>query len=139
MEPRRRIPSNTESVSEAADKAASRMRQLHSRLSEPGDTAMFPRETPVDVKASSSKNQDEGSIEDMERELQDMFARSSSQAGVLSGIRARVVEEIAEKILAQWELHALEDEVVERLIDKVMDRLEGRNLASLPGRGIGRR
>jgi hypothetical protein len=111
VEFRKKTSSHPGSLSEAAEKAASRMRQLQTRLADPA----------AEVKRSPARSAEEETMEQMERELQEMFARGAPAGGRL---RARVIEELAERILQEWDPRGLEDGVVERIVEKVMDRLK---------------
>jgi hypothetical protein len=123
-----------ESIAEAADKAASRMRQLRSRMSDPAETTarVVPREIEPVSKAARVVRQDPETIEEMERQLQQLFEQTPGYAmsgsRLLHEIRGRVVDGVAERILAAWgaegaDAGMLEDEVVERLIVRVLERL----------------
>lgn len=119
MEPRSKRDSNREALSQATEKTASRVRELRSRLDKP-------------VEANSAE-QEEESVEEMERQLHKLFERTAGRTvattGLLKEIRERVVDGVAERILRDWEsseqdFKPLEDEVVARLIARVMDGLK---------------
>jgi len=95
------------------------VRELRSRLDKP-------------VEANSAE-QEEESVEEMERQLHKLFERTAGRTvattGLLKEIRERVVDGVAERILRDWEsseqdFKPLEDEVVARLIARVMDGLK---------------
>lgn len=89
------------------------MRQLQTRLADTTAAA--------GVKPPPARSAEEETMDQMERELQEMFARSAAPG---SGLRARVIEEVAERILREWDSRALEDSVVERIVEKVLDRFK---------------
>jgi hypothetical protein len=94
-------------LAEAAEKASLVIRGLQSRLRQ--HTLDPTEETP----------------EQLERQLQQYFARTERPPGQLGDIRSRVVEGVADRILGQWDQgSALEAEVVERLIRRVLERFE---------------
>jgi hypothetical protein len=98
-----------EPIIEAAEKATLVIRGLQSRL----------RARPADLAEESS--------DDLERQLQQYFATSlapSQRTPLLNDLRNRVIDRVADRILAHWEnSSALENEVIERLIDRVIERL----------------
>ena len=107
-------------LSEAADKTAALLQGLQSRLN---GNAVVPREeTP----------------EELDRQLQEYFVAESGKVpvagatGVLSQIHGRVIDAVADRILASWErgdrseLGALEKQVIERLAERILDRMAHR-------------
>lgn len=95
----------------AADKTRAVIEDLHSRL----------REATGDQSPAR---------DDLDHELQDYFSAEGNRSGnVLDSIREKVVEAVADRILARWESgppgqsDPVENAVVERLIARVMDRL----------------
>ncbi|HTS78148.1 MAG TPA: hypothetical protein VMG40_18185 [Bryobacteraceae bacterium] len=98
-----------EPIIEAAEKATLVIRGLQSRL----------RGQPSEPAAESS--------DDLERQLQQYFATSlapSQRAPLLNDLRNRIIDRVADRILAHWEQNnALENEVIERLINRVLERL----------------
>lgn len=107
--PENKPESAQEPIIAAAEKASLVIRGLQSRLrarmAEPGDE----------------------SSDDLERQLQQYFATSpapSQRTPLLTDLRNRVIDRVADRILAHWEQNsALENEVIERLIDRVLERL----------------
>lgn len=94
-----------EPLAQAAEKASLVIRGLQSRLRRPTDA--------------------EDSPEELERQLQQYFATSTVQRpGLLTDVRERVIDAVADRILRHWEQNtALENEVIERLIDRILERL----------------
>ena len=100
-------------LSEAADKATALLQGLQSRLNR--DTALARgEETP----------------EDLDRQLQEYFV--GSDASILDQIRERVIDAVADRILASWErgdrreLGALENQVIDRVAERILERMTKR-------------
>ena len=99
-------PRTEPNLAEAAEKASLVIRGLQSRL----------RQRPVEPA--------EETPEQLEQQLQQYFAKSTPQTGLLGDIRKRVVDGVVDRILREWDQGtALELEVVERLIHRVLERL----------------
>jgi len=107
-------------LAEAADKTAALLEGLQSRLNR---NAALPRDETHD---------------DLDRQLREYFvaesgqAPSSSDAGVLQQIRSRVIDAVADRVLANWEkggsreLGALEKQVIDRLAERILERISHR-------------
>jgi hypothetical protein len=105
-------------LSEAADKTAALLQGLQSRLNRD-----IPREESAD---------------ELERQLREYFVAESAKtpvagdAGVLNQIHGRVIDAVADRILASWErgdrteLGALEKQVIDRLAERILDRMAHR-------------
>jgi hypothetical protein len=100
-------------LSEAADKATALLQGLQSRLNR--DTILARgEETP----------------EDLDRQLQEYFV--GSETSVLDQIRERVIDAVADRILASWEtgdrrdLGALENQVIDRVAERILERMTKR-------------
>lgn len=100
-------------LSEAADKATALLQGLQSRLNR--DTILERgEETP----------------EDLDRQLQEYFV--GSETSVLDQIRERVIDAVADRILASWEtgdrrdLGALENQVIDRVAERILERMTKR-------------
>ncbi|HSP68965.1 MAG TPA: hypothetical protein VLN48_14655 [Bryobacteraceae bacterium] len=106
-------------LSEAADKTAALLQGLQSRLNRD-----IPREE---------------SPEELDRQLQEYFVAESGKAPVAGGIdvlgqiHGRVIDAVADRILASWErgdrseLGALEKQVIDRLAERILDRMSHRS------------
>lgn len=106
-------------LSEAADKTAALLQGLQSRLNRD-----IPREESPD---------------ELDRQLQEYFIAESGKvpvAGgtdVLSQIHGRVIDAVADRILASWErgdrseLGSLEKQVIDRLAERILDRMSHRS------------
>ncbi len=98
-------PRTEPNLAEAAEKASLVIRGLQSRL----------RQRPADPV--------EETPEQLEQQLQQYFARTVPQNGLLGDLRNRVVEGVVDRILRQWDHGtALEPQIVERLIHRVLER-----------------
>jgi hypothetical protein len=99
-------------LSEAADKATALLQGLQSRLN------------------SQRVESPEDGPEDLDRQLRAYFV--SSETGVLDQIRERVIDAVADRILASWErgdrreLGALESQVIDRVAERILDRMAKR-------------
>ena len=96
-------------LAEAADKATALLQDLQSRLTrEPAPRA---EETP----------------EELDRQLREYF--QSESGNFADHIRDRVVDAVADRILASWErgdrreLGALENQVIERVAERILRRM----------------
>jgi hypothetical protein len=92
-------------VNQAARRASLAIRNLQARLSRP----------------ESSE-----SVEDLDRQLQEYFAKVTREnPKMLEHIRERVIEGVVERILRDWDQPGggIEGEIVERLIGRLMTRL----------------
>jgi hypothetical protein len=95
-------------LSEAADKATALLQGLQSRLN----------------------SQRVENPEDLDRQLREYFV--SSESGILDQIRERVIDAVADRILASWErgdrreLGALESQVIDRVAERILDRMAKR-------------
>jgi len=113
-------PTKSESkLAEAADKTAALLQGLQSRLN--GTTVVAREETP----------------DELDRQLQEYFVAESGKspnpgdAGVLNQIHNRVIDAVADRILASWEnggreLGALEKQVIDRLAERILERMSHR-------------
>jgi hypothetical protein len=104
----------TPSLATAAEKASLVIRGLQARLQQP---PLEPSPHPENVPAETS--------EDLERQLAEYFSKSVQvpRSAILTDIRSRVVDGVAERILRQWERNAsIEGAIVERLIERLVDR-----------------
>ena len=113
-------PTTSESkLAEAADKTAALLQGLQSRLN--GNAVISREETP----------------DELDRQLREYFvaesgkAPSTSDAGVLNQIHNRVIDAVADRILASWEnggreLGALEKQVIDRLAERILERMSHR-------------
>jgi hypothetical protein len=107
-------------LAEAADKTAALLQGLQSRLN---GNAVISREETSD---------------ELDRQLREYFvaesgkAPSTSDAGVLNQIHTRVIDAVADRILAGWEssggreLGALEKQVIDRLAERILERMSHR-------------
>ena len=107
-------------IAEAADKTAALLQGLQSRLN---GNAAVPRE----------ETQDE-----LDRQLREYFVAESgkspnaSDPGVLHQIHSRVIDAVADRVLANWEkggsreLGALEKQVIDRLAERILERMSHR-------------
>ena len=107
-------------LAEAADKTAALLQGLQSRLN---GNAIVPRE----------ETQDE-----LDRQLREYFVAESGEAsgsidaGVLQQIHGRVIDAVADRVLASWEkggsreLGALEKQVIDRLAERILERMSHR-------------
>ena len=112
-------------LTEAADKTAALLQGLQSRLSGSvvTDKEIVRREETPD---------------ELDKELRDYFGAESGKspnagdAGVMNQIHSRVIDAVADRILASWEssggreLGALEKQVIERLAERILERLSHR-------------
>ncbi len=127
------------SIASAAAKTRSAIEGLQERLSEdaqssvPQCVAPVPRKT-LDIGPGETD-------EDLERQLQSYFARasssprggasvtSSSRTQILDQLRSRVIDGVAERILAEWACPqpgtspTLGSELMERLIERLLEQL----------------
>lgn len=100
-------------LSEAADKATALLQGLQSRLN--GEPVSTRREE---------------TSEDLDRQLQEYFV--GSDASILDQIRERVIDAVADRILASWErgdrreLGALENQVIDRVAERILERMTKR-------------
>ena len=114
-------PTKSESkLTEAADKTAALLQGLQSRLN--GNAAISREETP----------------DELDRQLRDYFVAESgkspnaSDAGVMNQIHSRVIDAVADRILASWErgggreLGGLEKQVIDRLAERILERMSHR-------------
>ena len=109
-------------LTEAADKATAMLQDLQSRLSrDPG----APR-------ADAAR---EETPEDLDRQLREYFVAESGKVPdirVLDQIRDRVIEAIADRVLASWEngdrreLGTLENQVIDRVAARILERMTRR-------------
>jgi hypothetical protein len=107
-------------LAEAADKTAALLQGLQSRLN--GNSVISREETP----------------DELDRQLREYFIAESgkslngSATGVLNQIHSRVIDAVAERILASWEngggreLGALEKQVIDRLAERILERMSHR-------------
>ena len=105
-------------LAEAADKTAALLQGLQSRLN--GNAAISREETP----------------DELDRQLREYFVaesgKSPSDADVLNQIHCRVIDAVADRILASWEnsggreLGALEKQVIDRLAERILERMSHR-------------
>jgi len=113
-------PTKSESkLAEAADKTAALLQGLQSRLN--GNAVISREETP----------------DELDRQLREYFVAESGKspsvgdAGVLNQIHNRVIDAVADRILASWEnggreLGALEKQVIDRLAERILERMSHR-------------
>ena len=151
-ESRKVPPSKAEpTISHAAEKAATLLRELQKRLPESGEPGEVSegaliRELKSRVQAGRldvAREPDEPGEpvpEEMERELADRFQRTSGElklhGGLLNEIRGRVLDGVAERILRGWGMSdgrfgSIEDELIERLVGKVFEQLSSPRSVSL--------
>jgi hypothetical protein len=107
-------------LAEAADKTAALLQGLQSRLN--GNAVVAHQETP----------------DELDRQLREYFvaesgkAPSAGDAGVLNQIHSRVIDAVADRVLASWEnggsreLGALEKQVIDRLAERILERMSHR-------------
>jgi len=112
-------------LTEAADKTAALLQGLQSRLSGAvaADKEIVAREETPD---------------ELDRQLRDYFVAESgkspnaSDAGVMNQIHSRVIDAVADRILASWEssggreLGTLERQVIDRLAERILERMSHR-------------
>ena len=104
-------------LTEAADKTAALLQGLQTRLNRDtgSPSAAAPREETPD---------------ELDRQLREYFV--ASDGGMLHQIRGRVIDAVADRILASWErgerseLGALEKQVIDRLAERILDRMAHR-------------
>jgi hypothetical protein len=137
--PAPKSPRPEASIASAAAKTRSAIEGLQERLSEdaqgsvPQCVAPVPRKT-LDIGPGETD-------EDLERQLQSYFARassssrggasvtSSSRTQILDQLRSRVIDGVAERILAEWACPqpgtspTLGSELMERLIERLLEQL----------------
>ena len=113
-------PTKSESkLAEAADKTAALLQGLQSRLN--GNAVISREETP----------------DELDRQLREYFvaesgkAPSAGDASVMNQIHNRVIDAVADRILASWEnggreLGALEKQVIDRLAERILERMSHR-------------
>jgi hypothetical protein len=112
-------PTKSESkLAEAADKTAALLQGLQSRLN--GNAVISREETP----------------DELDRQLREYFVaesgKSPGDAGVLNQIHNRVIDAVADRIMASWEnsggreLGALEKQVIDRLAERILERMSHR-------------
>lgn len=104
-------------LAEAADKTAALLQGLQSRLN---GNAVISREETSD---------------ELDRQLREYFVaesgKSPSDTGVLNQIHSRVIDAVADRILASWEnggreLGGLEKQVIDRLAERILERMSHR-------------
>jgi hypothetical protein len=108
-------------LAEAADKTAALLQGLQSRLN---GGAVAVRDESAD---------------ELERQLQEYFVAESGSAPAASGssvlnqIHERVIQAVADRVLASWEggggnhgLGALESQVIDRLAERILERMSRR-------------
>ena len=112
---------------EAADKTAALLQGLQSRLSRDAGPVSPAVVTPR-----------EETPEELDRQLREYFVGESvkppesADAGVLNQIHSRVIDAVADRILASWErgggreFGALEKQVIDRLAERILDRMSHR-------------
>jgi len=131
------------SIASAAAKTRSAIEGLQEKLSEDAQSSV-PQSVPQYVAAVPRKARDIGpgeTDEDLERQLQSYFARasssprggasvtSSSRTQILDQLRSRVIDGVAERILAEWACPqpgtspTLGSELMERLIERLLEQL----------------
>ena len=112
-------------LTEAADKTAALLQGLQSRLSGSvvTDKEIVRREETPD---------------ELDKQLRDYFVAESgkspnaSDAGVMNQIHSRVIDAVADRILASWEssggreLGTLERQVIDRLAERILERMSHR-------------
>ena len=114
-----RQPKSDSTLAEAADKTAALLQGLQSRLN---GNAVVQREETRD---------------ELDQQLREYFVAesgkspSSSDAGVLQQIHSRVIDAVADRVLAGWEkggreLGALEKQVIDRLAERILERISHR-------------
>ena len=118
-------PTKSESkLTEAADKTAALLQGLQSRLSGSvvTDKEIVRREETPD---------------ELDKQLRDYFVAESGKspnagdAGVMNQIHSRVIDAVADRILASWEnggreLGGLEKQVIDRLAERILERMSHR-------------
>lgn len=136
-------------IARAAQKTRSVIEDFQTRLTEVSQhaglarlsAAVAPEREAQHFPRTAGPDTTEGleSEADLERQLAAYFARASAPTGpvatgasdrnkVLEELRARVIDAVVERILADWtssrlqEPSALRDEVMERLIDRVLQQ-----------------
>ena len=130
------------SIASAAAKTRSAIEGLQEKLSE--DPQIGAQSVPQYVAAVPRKVRDIGpgeTDEDLERQLQSYFARASSsprggasvttstRTQILDELRSRVIDGVAERILAEWACSqpgtspTLGSELMERLIERLLEQL----------------
>jgi len=112
-------------LTEAADKTAALLQGLQSRLSGTAVAGkeIIPREETPD---------------ELDRQLREYFvaesgkAPSAGDASVMNQIHNRVIDAVADRVLASWEnsggreLGALEKQVIDRLAERILERMSHR-------------
>ena len=112
-------------LTEAADKTAALLQGLQSRLSGSvvTDKEIVRREETPD---------------ELDKQLRDYFVAESGKspnagdAGVMNQIHSRVIDAVADRILASWEssggreLGTLERQVIDRLAERILERMSHR-------------
>ena len=111
-------------LTEAADKTAALLQGLQSRLS---GTVVADKEIPR-----------EETPDELDKQLRDYFVAESGNSpnagdvGVMNQIHSRVIDAVADRILASWEsgggreLGALEKQVIDRLAERILERMSHR-------------
>jgi hypothetical protein len=145
--PSSKIPASrpVPSIARAAQRTQSVIEDLQSRLtqvSQPGahpEAAAPTADQPNSPRAESSESED-----DLERQLLDYFSghpfsehpgesspdSPARREGLMENLRKRVVDQVADRILAEWDQHGsggasrLRDEVLERLVERVLRRFQ---------------
>lgn len=94
-------------LAQAAEKASLVIRGLQSRLQ---------------PKPAGDSNT-EVTRDDLERQLQQYFARAAPSQGALADLRNRVVDGVVDRILSEWDRGSpLEAEVLDRLVQRLLER-----------------
>jgi len=120
-----RQPKSESKLAEAADKTAALLQGLQARLggTAVADKEIVPREETPDV---------------LDRQLREYFVAESGKSpnvgdvGVLNQIHSRVIDAVADRVLASWEhggsreLGALEKQVIDRLAERILERMSHR-------------
>ena len=110
-----RQPKSESKLTEATDKATALIQGLQSRL----NREMVP------VAAASISHEE--TSEELDRQLREYFV--ASDVGMLTQIRDRVIDAVADRVLQSWErgdrreLGALEKQVIDRVAERILERM----------------
>ena len=109
-----RQPKSESKLTEATDKATALIQGLQSRL----NREMVPVAASIPHEETS---------EELDRQLREYFV--ASDVGMLTQIRDRVIDAVADRVLQSWErgdrreLGALEKQVIDRVAERILERM----------------